>query len=60
MNRDMPKDTNSSPIKISITGQVNATWQGTITRADTGETVVFRSVMELMKLIDAVLNKKDS
>lgn len=37
---------------IQILNNQNATWQGTITWADTNKTESFRSALELIKLID--------
>ena len=41
--------------KITIKDRQNSTWQGTVTRIDTGETQSFRSEMELMRLIESSL-----
>jgi len=40
---------------IQILNQQNATWQGTITWMDGKKTQPFRSLLELIKLIDSTL-----
>lgn len=39
---------------IHIEGTENATWQGTVTIVETGKREVFRSALELIRLIDRV------
>ncbi len=38
---------------VKILDQQSATWQGTITWAETGRTEAFRSVLELIRLMDS-------
>ena len=38
---------------ITILNRQNATWQGTVTFIETNQTNPFRSVLELIKLIDS-------
>ncbi len=38
---------------ITILNRQNATWQGTVTFIETNQTKPFRSVLELIKLIDS-------
>ncbi|MDR1246895.1 MAG: hypothetical protein LBK57_07680 [Clostridiales Family XIII bacterium] len=42
---------------IRILNQQNATWQGTITRIERKEEQYFRSLLELIKLIDSALTE---
>jgi hypothetical protein len=44
---------------IRILNQQNATWQGVITRVDKKEERPFRSLLELIKLIDSALDEKE-
>ncbi|MDR1573514.1 MAG: hypothetical protein LBS24_04340 [Clostridiales Family XIII bacterium] len=44
---------------IRILNRQNATWQGVITRVDKKEKRSFRSLLELIKLIDSVLPEKE-
>lgn len=44
---------------IQILNQQNATWQGTITWTDGKKTLPFRSLLELIKLIDSVLETEE-
>jgi hypothetical protein len=47
---------------IQVLSQQNATWQGIITWTDGNKSQPFRSLLELIKLIDSVLgeNSKES
>lgn len=38
---------------VTIIGRENATWQGTITWVDTNITQLFKSTLELIRLIDS-------
>ena len=40
---------------VDILQTRNATWQGTVTWVDGGETQSFRSALELLRLIDSAL-----
>ena len=60
MGDETMKNMTWSPLKITIKEHRNSTWQGIVTRTDTRETRSFRSVMELMKLIDSVLDEEES
>lgn len=42
---------------VNIRYQQHHSWQGNLQRLDTGETINFRSVLELMNLIQAALGK---
>ncbi|MEN1760223.1 hypothetical protein [Anoxynatronum sibiricum] len=42
---------------VNIRYQQHNSWQGNLQRLDTGEAISFRSVLELMKLIQAALGK---
>lgn len=44
---------------IRIIGRENATWQGQITWLDTGQTESFRSMLELIKLMDTAIEKEE-
>lgn len=44
---------------IQILNQQNATWQGTVTWTEEKITQPFRSLLELIKLIDNALGEKD-
>jgi hypothetical protein len=44
---------------IRILNQQNATWQGTITRMEKKEEQYFRSLLELIKLIDSALTENE-
>ena len=45
---------------VRVQQRQNSSWQGRITWVDEDKTVYFRSVFEMMKLIDAALKKGDS
>ena len=59
MAKDIMVTTGLCAFKIAIRDRQNATWQGIVTRLDTGESVSFRSEMELMKLIESVQASPD-
>lgn len=44
---------------VQITHQQNATWQGTVTWVDRGQTERFRSVLELIRLIDSAVSETE-
>lgn len=44
---------------VRVQQRQNSSWQGRITWVDEDKTVYFRSVWEMMKLIDAALQKND-
>ena len=44
---------------VRIISQENSTWQGQVTWLDGEQTESFRSMLELIKLMDAVIEKKD-
>jgi alpha-D-ribose 1-methylphosphonate 5-triphosphate synthase subunit PhnI len=44
---------------ISIHYQENYSWQGTIQWLDTGQKIHFRSELEMLKLIQSAMDKKD-
>ena len=43
---------------VGVEYQENATWQGTVTWTNRGKTMHFRSVLEMIKLIDSALEEK--
>lgn len=43
---------------VKILEEQNCTWQGTVTWVETGETVPFRSVLELIRLMDSAVGEK--
>ena len=44
---------------VRIISQENATWQGQVTWLDRDETETFRSMLELIRLIDGAMERKD-
>lgn len=44
---------------VRVKYRENATWQGHVTWAEKNQTCSFRSVLELLKLIDSALDKED-
>lgn len=42
---------------VKILNQQNATWQGEVVWLDNNEKRLFRSMLELIKLVDGVLNE---
>lgn len=44
---------------IKVMDQQNATWQGSVTWVDEQREQYFRSTMELLKLIDGALEKRN-
>lgn len=44
---------------IKVMDQQNATWQGSVTWADEQREQYFRSTLELLKLIDGALEKRN-
>ena len=44
---------------IKVMDQQNATWQGSVTWVDEQREQYFRSTLELLKLIDGALEKRD-
>lgn len=44
---------------VRITHTENATWQGTVTWADGDRTVPFRSMLELIRLIDGAVEQEN-
>ncbi|MDR2089751.1 MAG: hypothetical protein LBP73_10405 [Clostridiales Family XIII bacterium] len=44
---------------IRILNRQNATWQGVVTRVDKKEEQPFRSLLELIKLIDSTFEEED-
>jgi hypothetical protein len=57
-NTTREKDIGSSFV-IEVKSQENYTWQGTITWVEGKKKENFRSALELMKLIDSTLGKKE-
>ena len=43
---------------VRVEYQENSTWQGTVTWTNRGKTMHFRSVLEMIKLIDSALEEK--
>ena len=52
-------NTGYSGFLIHIEGTENATWQGTVTMADTGKQKTFRSALELIRLMDRAETEKE-
>jgi hypothetical protein len=48
---------NGASFVVDIKRSENASWQGTVTWIESNETVPFRSAMELIRLMDAVVEK---
>lgn len=44
---------------VHVISRENATWQGQVTWLDEKETRSFRSMLELIKLIDAAMEEKE-
>ena len=42
---------------VTILSSQNSTWQGTVTWVDQKKTQPFRSMLEMIKLIDSVVNE---
>ncbi|MBE5856042.1 MAG: hypothetical protein E7296_00535 [Lachnospiraceae bacterium] len=57
-NTTREKDIGNSFV-IEVKSQENYTWQGTITWVEGKKKENFRSALELMKLIDSTLGKKE-
>lgn len=57
-NTTREKDIGNSFV-IEVKSQENYTWQGTITWVEGKKKENFRSALELMKLIDSTLDKKE-
>ena len=51
--REMVKET----FVVHVTGRENSTWQGQVTWLDERETRSFRSMLELIKLMDAAMEE---
>ena len=45
---------------VKVMNQQNATWQGSVTWVDEQREQYFRSALELLKLIDGALEKKNN
>ncbi len=45
---------------VKVMNQQNATWQGSVTWVDEQREEYFRSALELLKLIDGALEKKNN
>jgi len=43
---------------VTILSSQNSTWQGTVTWIDKKKTLPFRSMLEMLKLIDSVVNSE--
>ena len=52
--REMVKET----FVVHVTGREDATWQGQVTWLDERETRSFRSMLELIKLMDAAMEEE--
>ena len=60
-SRQSTKNRNSSggsQFYLDIRYHQNSSWQGSVQRLDTGETVNFRSALELMTLIEAAARQQ--
>ena len=62
MNRQQEKDLRVSQggaqLLIDIRYSQNASWQGTVKRLDTGESINFRSVLELISLVEKAVSEQ--
>lgn len=62
MNRKSSQQTTSnsggSQFLINVRYQQHHSWQGSIQRLDTGETINFRSALELMTLMEAAVRQQ--
>lgn len=56
--KEILQTNNQETFVIRILGTSNATWQGSLTHLDENRTVHFRSVLELIKIIDSTLDEK--
>lgn len=45
-------------VVVKILEEQNSTWQGTVTWVETGRTLPFRSVLELIRLMDSAVEEK--
>ena len=45
---------------VRIISQENATWQGQVTWLDRDQTETFRSMLELIRLIDGAVERNDA
>ena len=52
----MRKNTSKPTFLIQILDDQNMTWQGTITFLNTNQKMPFRSVLELLKLMDSAVS----
>ena len=60
MKTDMnKKQKNTRTFLIKIMDQQNGTWQGSVTWVDEQREQYFRSTLELLKLIDGALKKRN-
>ena len=50
----------SSQFFLNIRYHQNSSWQGSLQRLDTGETISFRSALELLTLIEAAVDQTAS
>lgn len=53
----MKKEKNDTFI-VKVMKRQNDSWQGSVTLANTNETLYFRSAMELIHMMEEVLNKE--
>lgn len=51
---------NGQTFIVEIECRQNRTWQGTVKWVEHGKSTPFRSVLELLKLIDSASDEKDS
>lgn len=61
MKKTLQKNRNtadSSEFFLNIRYYQNNSWQGSVQRLDTGETINFRSALELVHLIEAVAGRQ--
>ncbi|MCL1848170.1 MAG: hypothetical protein FWF83_00615 [Clostridiales bacterium] len=53
----MKKNVKKPTFLVQMLDTQNLTWQGTITYLDTNQKVAFRSVLELIKLMDSAVSQ---
>ena len=56
----MKKSAKKPTFIIQMLDNQNMTWQGTITLLDTNQKMPFRSLLELLKLMDSAMTQFDS
>lgn len=55
----MKKNSKKPAFLIQMLDYQNMTWQGTVTFLDTNQKVPFRSLLELLRLMDSVISEDE-